>query len=62
MGIVKSKDKDFILDMKLLFTIVDFFRDGFLPGFFIVKLVCFIGFLGSSYFVLFTFPLHIILT
>ena len=26
--------------------------------FFTVKLVCFIGFLGSSYLVLFIFPLH----
>ena len=30
--------------------------------FFILKLVCFIGFLGSSYLVLFIFPLCIILT
>ena len=41
--IVESRDKGFVLDLKLLFT---------------VKLVCFIGFPGSSYLVLFIFPLH----
>ena len=51
-------DKGFVLDLKLLFTIVDYFLGRFPPRFFTVKLVCFIGFLGSSYLVLFTFPLH----
>ena len=58
MGIVESSDKSFVLDLKLLFTIVDCFLGRFLPRFFTVKLVCFIGFPGSSYLVLFIFPLH----
>ena len=53
--IVESKDKDFVLDLKLLFTIVDCFLGRFPPRFFTVKLVCFIGFPGSSYLVLFIF-------
>ena len=57
-GIVESRDKGFVLDLKLLFTIVDCFSRRFPPKFFTVKLVCFIGFLGSSYLVLFIFPLH----
>ena len=57
-GIVESRDKGFVLDLKLLFTIVDCFSGRFPPRFFTVKLVCFIGFLGSSYLVLFTFPQH----
>ena len=57
-GVVESRDKGFILDLKLLFTIVDFFSGRFPPRFFSVKLVCFIGFLGSSYLVLFIFSLH----
>ena len=57
-GIVESRDKGFVLDLKLLFTIVNFFSGRFPPRFFIVKLICFIGFLGSSYLVLFIFPLH----
>ena len=61
MGIVESRDKLFVLDLKLLFTIVDFFSGRFPPRFFTVKLVSFIGFLGSSYLVLFTFFLCIIL-
>ena len=61
MGIVESKDKSFVLDLRLLFTIVDFFSGRFPPRFFTVKLVSFIGFLGSSYLVLFTFFLCIIL-
>ena len=51
-------DKGFVLDLKLLFTIVDYFLGRFPPRFFTMKLVCFIGFPGSSYLVLFTFPLH----
>ena len=43
-GIVESRDKGFVLDLKLLFTIVDCFSGRFLPRFFTVKLVCFIGF------------------
>ena len=58
-GIVESRDKGFVLDLKLLFSIVDCFSGRFPPRFFFtVKLVCFIGFPGSSYFVLFTFVLH----
>ena len=61
MGIVKSRDKGFVLDLKLLFTIVDCFSGRFPPRFCTVKLVYFIGFPGLSYLVLFTFPLCIIL-
>ena len=68
MGILESRDKDFVLDLKLLFTIVDCFLGRFPPGFFFffffftVKLVCFIGFPVSSYLALFTFLLCVILT
>ena len=62
MEIVESRDKGFVLDLKLLFSIVDCFSRRFPPRFFTVKLVGFIGFLGLSYIVLFTFPLHMILT
>ena len=58
MGIVEFRDKIFVLNLKLLFTIVDCFLGRFPSRFFSVKLVCFIGFPGLSYFVLFTFPLH----
>ena len=47
-GIVESRDKIFLLDLKLLFTIVNYFLGRFLPKFFTVKLVCFIGFPGLS--------------
>ena len=57
-GIVESRDKCFVLDLKLLFTIVDCFSGRFPLRFFTVKLVGFIGFLESSYLVLFIFPLH----
>ena len=57
-GIVESRDKGFVLDLKLLFTIVDCFLGRFPPRVFTLKLVCFIGFLGSSYLVLFIFLLH----
>ena len=57
-GIVKSRDKGFVLDLELLFIIVYCFLGRFLPRFFTVKLVCFIGFPGLSYLVLFIFPLH----
>ena len=56
--IVESRDKGFVLDLKLLFIIVDCFLGRFPLRFFTVKLLYFIGFLGSSYLVLFTFPLH----
>ena len=56
--IVESRDKGFVLDLKLFFTIVNCFSGRFFPRFFTVKLVSFIGFLGSSYLVLFIFPLH----
>ena len=57
-GIVESRDKGFVLDLKLLFTIVDCFSGRFSPKFFTVKLVCFVDFPGSSYLVLFIFPLY----
>ena len=57
-GIVGFRDKIFVLDLKLLFTIVNCFSGRFFPRFFTVKLVCFIGFFGLSYLVLFIFPLH----
>ena len=57
-GIIESRDKGFVLDLKLLFTIVNCFLGRFPPRFFSMKLVCFIGFLGSSYLVLFIFPLQ----
>ena len=56
--IVESRNKSFVLDLKLFFTIVDCFLGRFPLRFFTVKLVCFIGFPGSSYLVLFIFPLH----
>ena len=58
MGIVKFRDKGFVLDLKLLFTIVNYFSGRFPPRFFTVKLVYFIGFPGLSYIVLFIFLLH----
>ena len=58
MGIVESRDKGFLLDLKLLFSIVDCFSGRFPPRFFTVKLVCFIGFPGLSYLVLFIFSLY----
>ena len=60
--IVESRDKGFVLDLKLLFTIVDCFSGRFPPRFFTVKLVCFISFPGSLYLVLFIFLLHSLLT
>ena len=57
-GIVKFRDKSFVLDLKLLFTIVDCFLGRVPLSFFTVKLVGFIGFPGSSYLDLFIFPLH----
>ena len=39
---VESRDKGFVLDLKLLFTIVDCFSGRFPPRFFTVKLVCFL--------------------
>ena len=56
MGIVESRDKGFVLDLKLLLSIVDCFPGRFPPRFFTVKLACFIGFPSSSYLVLFIFP------
>jgi len=58
MGIVESRDKCFVLDLKLLFFIVNYFSGRVPSRFFIMKLVCFIGFPGLSYLVIFTFPLH----
>ena len=58
MGIVDFRDKGFVLDLKLLFIIVDCFSGRFPLKFFTVKLVCFIGFPRSSYLVLFIFLLH----
>ena len=54
-GIVESRDKGFVLDLKLLFNIVDCFAGRFPPRSFTVKLVCFIGFPRSSSLVLFIF-------
>ena len=54
-GIVESRDKGFVLDLKLFFSIVDCFSRRFPPRFFTVKLVGFIGFPGLSYLVLFIF-------
>ena len=59
--IIESRDKSFVLDLKLVFTIVNSFSGRFPPKFFTVKLVCFISFRGSSYLVLFTIPLCMIL-
>ena len=56
--IVESRDKSFVLDLKLLFTIVDCFLGRFPPRFFTMKLVCFIGVFRSSYLVLFILSLH----
>ena len=61
MRIVESRDKGFVLDLKLLFIIVDCFLGRFPPSFFTMKLVCFINFSGSSYLVLFTILLCMIL-
>ena len=57
-GIVEFRDKGVVLDLKLLFIIVNYFSGRFPPIFLIVKLVCFISFLGSSYLILFNFLLH----
>ena len=57
-GIIKSRDKSFLLDLKLLFTIVNCFLGRFPPKFFTLKLVCLIGFPGLSYLVLFIFLLY----
>ena len=54
-GIVKSRDKGVVIDLKLLFTVVDCFLGRFPPRFFTMKLVCFISFPGSSYLILFLF-------
>ena len=61
MGIVEFRNKGFVLDLKLLFTIVNCFSRRFPPRFFTVKLNCFIGFPRSSYLVLFTILLCMIL-
>ena len=61
MGIVEFRDKDFVPDLKLLFTIVNCFSRRFPPRFFNVKLVCFISFPGTSYVVLFTILMCMIL-
>ena len=57
-GIIEFRDKDFVPNLKLLFTIVNCFSGRFPLRFFTVKLVCFIGFPESSYLVLFIFPPH----
>ena len=59
--IIESRDKSFVLDLKLVFTIVNSFSGRFPPKFFTVKLVCFINLPRSSYLVLFTIPLCMIL-
>ena len=60
--IVEYRDKNFVLDLKLFFTIVNYFSGRFPPMLFTMKLVCFVGFPRSSYLFLFTFPLCMILT
>ena len=60
--IVEYRDKNFVLDLKLFFTIVYYFSGRFPPMLFTMKLVCFVGFPRSSYLFLFTFPLCMILT
>ena len=47
-GIVESRDKGFVLDLKLLFIIVNCFSGRFPLRFFTMKLVGFIGFPRSS--------------
>ena len=54
-GIVESRDKGFVLDLKFLFTIVDYFLGRFPSRFFTMKLVGFIGFPRLLYLVLFIF-------
>ena len=61
-GNVEPRDKGFVLNLKLLFIIVDFFLKRFPPRFFTVKLVCFISFPGLSYLLLSTILLCRILT
>ena len=39
--IVESRDKGFVLDLKLIFTIVDYFLGRFLPRFFYCETVWF---------------------
>ena len=58
MGIVESRDKGFVLNLKLVFTIVNYFSGRFPLRFFTVKVVYFIGFPRSSYLILFIFLLH----
>ena len=60
--IVEYRDKNFVLDLKLFFIIVNYFSRRFPPMLFTMKLVCFVGFPRSSYLFLFTFPLCMILT
>ena len=54
-GIVEFKDKCFVLNLKLLFIIVDCFSGKFSSKFFTLKLICFISFPGLSYLVLLMF-------
>ena len=50
--VVEFRDKGFVLNLKVLFAIVDFFLRRFLPSFlFLVKVFYFIGFPKSPYFV-----------
>ena len=58
MGIAEFRDKSFILDLKLLFTIVNCFSGRFPPRFFTVKLVFFIGFPRYHIVSYLFFPLH----
>ena len=52
--IVEFRDKSFVIDLKLLFLIMDCFLGRFPPRFFTRKLVYFINFPSSSYLILFT--------
>ena len=58
VGIVESRDKCFVLYLKLVFTIVNCFLGRFPPRFLTVKLVGFIGFSRSLCLVLYIFLLH----
>ena len=57
-GIVESRDKGFVLDLKLLFTIVDCFSGRFPPRFFYCETSLFHWFSWVIISYLIFFPLH----
>ena len=61
IGFVEFRDKGFVLDLKFLFIIMDCFLGRFPPKFFTMKLICLIDFSESSYLLLFTIWLCMIL-